>query len=146
MMIEYFKIIRKPTRNHWEDPDPFLREIWEAGYDAVIRDCRCYSLIRRADNYIKEIQDVFYWNFNLVSGFMIDGTRLTWIKEKDGSASRFRELIKPDFVNKTVEVNQPIFCNECSFLEVSTNLINNKSSAHGKSKGYSLPGSNQAFF
>lgn len=71
--------------------DPFLREVWAIGYDFFIIDpiSDSITLCRKSDRYTKSIP-----LFNSHS-FKIIGTTHKWISEADGSADRFRELIKP---------------------------------------------------
>lgn len=82
-----------------KEPDPFLREIWAAGYDEVIKSVCSHEIIlvdrhnqkeKRIDRFALNIH-----NFSIIKSVLIDGTRHDWIKEGDGSADRFRNLIAP---------------------------------------------------
>lgn len=80
------------------EPDPFLREIWAMGYDFIYEDfCSdTISLCRKSDGYQKRIPrrgDYFY--LKIIRGVLPDGTIHAWLSEADGSADKFRELIKP---------------------------------------------------
>lgn len=83
------------------EKDPFLREIWDAGYDTVIQDLPLNKivLINTSNNNRKEIC-MFEWQQTIIgltfkTGLLYSSEIHKWITEADGSADRFRNLIKP---------------------------------------------------
>lgn len=82
------------------ESDPFLREIWAMGYDFIYDDriSETITLCRKGDGYRKIIPrrgDYFY--LKIVRGVLPDGTIHAWLSEADGSAAKFRELIKLEY-------------------------------------------------
>jgi len=77
---------------------PYLREIYSLGYDTVISN-QCKNSIRlerSSDRYFKEIP-LFKLtdHYTIREGLSPDGELHRWISDADGSADRFREVIKP---------------------------------------------------
>lgn len=83
------------------EKDPLLREIWAAGYTHVQEDVVSWKmkLINKHNRYIKEICLHEYrglvTQLTFRKGSNLTGSTHTWITESDGSAGKFRELIKP---------------------------------------------------
>ena len=82
------------------EKDPLLREIWAAGYTHVEEDVVSWKmkLIDKQNRYIKEICLHEYrgvvMQLTYKKGSHLAGSTHTWITESDGSAGKFRELIK----------------------------------------------------
>lgn len=87
------------------EKDPYLREIWAAGYDKVIKDDinQEMLLLRNSDKYIKKIpyHKLTCKPFRIKKGILHNGESYEWISEADGSCERFREMIKPE-VDETI--------------------------------------------
>jgi len=83
------------------EKDPLKREIWAAGYTHVIEDVVSWKmkLINKHTKYVKEICLHEYkgvvMQLTYKTGSNLAGSTHTWITEADGSAGKFRELIKP---------------------------------------------------
>ena len=82
------------------EKDPLLREIWAAGYTHVETDYAMnrIRLINETTRYIKDIP-ISKYNQCIVKlrfciGFNLAGCKHIWIKEADGSAKLFRDLIQ----------------------------------------------------
>ena len=82
------------------EKDPLLREIWAAGYTSVIEDV-AMSRIRLFNDETKYTKDIplneFGWcvaSLRFKTGYSTEGVPHTWISEVDGSAEKFRKLIK----------------------------------------------------
>ena len=82
------------------EKDPLLREIWNEGYTRFIEDIVSFkvSLINDETKYIKELPlSEFRWcvaSLRFKTGYNTEGESHTWIMEADGSAEKFRNLIK----------------------------------------------------
>lgn len=84
------------TRN---EKDPFLREIWAAGYDEVYKDhVRNQTVLtRNVDSYEKRIPIIgLGHSYTFKGANMGEGQTHWWLCESDGSCKRFCELISPD--------------------------------------------------
>lgn len=82
------------------EQNPFFREIWAMGYDLIYEDDigEILTLCRKGDRYQKTIpKRDYYWDLTMCRGILPSGSIHTWISEADGSASKFRELIKPEY-------------------------------------------------
>lgn len=79
------------------ETDPFLREIWAAGYDEIYRsDCtQEIILVKKEPMKEKRISrfDLNPHGYSIVRSILLDGGEHRWIEEADGSAERFRKLI-----------------------------------------------------
>ena len=81
-----------------KEENPFIREIWAAGYTHLTLDCPMNKLVLvHQDGTLKEIdfhefRHVVY-NCRVFTGVLYAGKIHSWIKESDGSAERFRNLI-----------------------------------------------------
>ena len=83
------------------EKDPFLREIWAEGWDSATElDAENQLLLCKIEGKIKK-----YISLNTVYEVAMECTIMSglnsitweihkWIKESDGSADRFRELIR----------------------------------------------------
>ena len=85
-----------------KEDDPFLREIYFAGYTHFKIDYIGYviTLFDVNRNYSKEI-DIFQYRYVKRNCYVLHGTKLSgkthsWICETDGSAKRFRDLIQKE--------------------------------------------------
>lgn len=90
----------RPGFDIMNEEDPFLREIWAAGWDEVYFD-RCTQsilLIDRENKITKTIDDYMslcgYQNWYIKSGILPDGRMHRWIAESNGDAYKFRQIIK----------------------------------------------------
>lgn len=83
-----------------KEKDPLLREIWANGYTRYIEDIVSNKVILINDEtkYIKEIDlHIFRWcvaSLRFKRGANPDGDIHCWVKEADGSAEKFRNLIQ----------------------------------------------------
>jgi hypothetical protein len=81
------------------EQDPYLREIWAAGYDQVLRYDADQELllIRSRDGFTKRIQMVKPTdNYTIIRAILYSGETYNWISNRDGSGERFRSLICPE--------------------------------------------------
>ena len=82
------------------EKDPLLREIWANGYTRYIEDVVSLKvlLINDETKYVKEIElHHFRWcvaSLCFNRGILPDGDIHCWVKEADGSAEKFRNLIQ----------------------------------------------------
>jgi hypothetical protein len=76
---------------------PYLREIWVAGYDEVIKEHSTQELllIRKSDRFIKRIPMFRLADkpYKIITARLYSGEIHKWISEADGSCERFRKLI-----------------------------------------------------
>lgn len=78
------------------EKDPYLREIWAAGYTSVKDDQITCELVLISDNGNYKRIPYFHLtlhNLTIKRGLMPDGTIHSWLSEADGSAQKFRDLI-----------------------------------------------------
>lgn len=92
------------------EKDPFVREVWAEGYDYYYQDHPMDEmvLVNKIDKIVKRISMMSLAacisGCKIMSGeyrepkfpFKRTGIIHSWIKESDGSADRFRELIRID--------------------------------------------------
>lgn len=88
------------------EKDPILREMWSMGYAYYYEDHRmekaylCVDLERIKEVDLRELKNLIH-GLKIISGQnMIDGSIHSWVSEADGSASRLRDFIKPEFVKE----------------------------------------------
>lgn len=86
---------------YWDEPDPYLREIYALGWDDVYQD-RCTHklvLVMHEPKQTKEIDlseiGPAGQNFRVRTGILPDGRSYSWVAERDGNADRFRDLVRP---------------------------------------------------
>ena len=81
-----------------KEKDPYLREIWAEGYDCVRMDFLEINLMLYKQKKLAKkipLRDFYNYRIKIESGVsFLDGSIHSWIKESDGSADKFRELIK----------------------------------------------------
>lgn len=81
------------------EQDPFLREIWAAGYDEVIESpiMDGFMLVRNQDNFKKHIKRIdLMFRYKIKTALLYSGETHRWLSEADGSVERFRKLIEPN--------------------------------------------------
>ena len=82
------------------ETDPYLREIWAEGYDYCYKDYPMNEmvLVNKTDRIIKRISMTVLGDVvttcKIITSLLYSREIHRWIKEADGSADRFRELIK----------------------------------------------------
>lgn len=90
----------------WNDPDPFLREIWQIGIIKVCHDYCAHEVVFITERNIKRIGfsefNSLVMSSKIMTGILPDGRCHSWISEGDGSAERFRNVFK-DF-GQTVQL------------------------------------------
>lgn len=81
-----------------EERNPYFAQIWQAGYDMI-----CYNFCSHAIQFyyknvmLKEIPVRDLINIirstTVIKAVSLSGKRVSWLREEDGSARRFRALI-----------------------------------------------------
>lgn len=91
------------TNKILNEQDPYLREIWAAGYDEVIDEhiTQELLLIRNSDRFVKRIPMFRLTDkpYKIITAKLYNGEIHRWISEADGSCERFRNLICVDSKN-----------------------------------------------
>jgi hypothetical protein len=81
-----------------KETDPYLREIWALGWDRVIRHepSMNITLVNDTTKEIKEIsiREFAPWFYTIKKGVLPNGEIHAWISETDGSAEKFRSVVK----------------------------------------------------
>lgn len=83
----------------YNQKDPILRELFDAGFKALITDEMSNRVILKGEtNENSKIIDLFLWRETLCKLTFITGSNLTgnthsWVSERDGSAKKLRSLI-----------------------------------------------------
>jgi hypothetical protein len=85
---------------YFNETDPLLRVIWSQGWTEYWKDVVDWkiTLINKNTKSVKTIDLHKYnsvvWELKYMTGSNLAGSVHTWIKEKDGSAELFRNLVK----------------------------------------------------
>lgn len=85
--------------NHGEkiliEKDPFIREIWVAGFTHMREDpINMAYIFFNEEKSLKITQhDIVYSSYTIKSGILLNGETHLWIAEADGSCERFRKFI-----------------------------------------------------
>ena len=88
----------KPGEEIANETDPFLREIWAAGWDDVYRDpCSGDVLLihqeTRTTKRVNIYRLMISHSWCIKSAILMDGRTHSWISDANGDAKKFRELI-----------------------------------------------------
>lgn len=80
------------------ETDPFLREIWAAGWDDVYLDKCTWEIVlmHEVSGTEKRIENIITptgYNWLIKRGILPDGSIHSWIADSNGDCQRFRELI-----------------------------------------------------
>jgi len=93
------KIVHSPgIDNVRSDEDAFMREIWYLGYDCAVMDTVCQQLRLYKGDIEKVIDYRDYYDVmchcRVIKGILPNGLIHQYLSDSDGSAQRFRDLIK----------------------------------------------------
>jgi hypothetical protein len=97
----YQKILYSPgIENVAPDEDAFIREIWYMGYDCAVLDTVSQELRLCKGDREKVISYRDYYDVmchcRVIEGILPNGLIHKYLSDADGSAQRFRDLIKMD--------------------------------------------------
>jgi hypothetical protein len=83
-----------------DEENPFLREVWAAGWDDAYVDQCTQELVlvdkqRQSAKRIEVPWRISGHNWHIKTWLLIDGREHSFLSEQNGNAQRFRDLIKP---------------------------------------------------